>query len=88
MKMHLAVQNVVHDLLQREQDALSEADIDELFEHHWEVHGPIDHGYADSYRRAARRLIEFLTEIRAGETPEPRESFEIDVDDARIVVQP
>ena len=62
--------------------------MDALFGRHWMAHGPTDHGYADSYERAARRLIAFLMEVRAGETPEPRESFELDVGDARIVVRP
>ena len=88
MKMHSAVQAIVDDLLGREHGSLSETDLDALFGHHWAAHGPTDHGYADSYERAARRLTAFLVELRAGETPEQRESFMLDVGDAQIVVQP
>ena len=88
MRMHSAVQATVDDLLAREQGPPNETELDALFGRHWAAHGPTVHGYADSYERAARRLIGFLVELRAGETPEPRESFELDVGDARIVVRP
>ncbi len=88
MKMHSAVQAVVDDLLLAANAPLSETDIDELFRRHWVAHGPTDHGFAESYERAARRLVEFLVELRAGETPEPKASFVLDVGDAQIVVQP
>ena len=88
MKMHSAVQAIVDDLLVLEDGAPSEAEMDALFGRHWAAHGPTDHGYAESYERAARQLIAFLVELRAGETPEPRESFVLDVGDARVVVEP
>ena len=88
MKMHSAVQAMVDELLAREHGSPNETELDALFGRHWMAHGPTDHGYADSYERAARRLIAFLMEVRAGATPEPRESFELDVGDARIVVRP
>lgn len=88
MKMHSAVQAMVDELLAREHGPPNERELDELFGRHWVARGPTDHGYADSYERAARGLITFLMELRAGETPEPRESFELDVGDARIVVRP
>ena len=88
MKMHSAVQAMVDELLSREHGSPNETELDALFGRHWIAHGPTDHGYADSYERAARGLIAFLLELRAGETPEPRESFELDVGDARIVVRP
>ena len=88
MKMHSAVQAMVDDLLAREHGSPNEAELDALFGRHWMAHGPTDHGYADFYERAARRLIAFLMEVRAGETPEPREKFELDVGDARIIVRP
>ena len=88
IKMHSAVQAIVDDLLEREHGSLSETELNVLFKRHWAAHGPTDHGYADSYKRAARRLISFLVKLRACETPEPRESFVLDVGDARIVVQP
>ena len=88
MKMHLAVQAIVDDLLALEGTALSEVEIDALFERRWVALGPTDHGYAESYKGAARRLIAFLGQLRAGETPEARESFVLDVGDAQIVVQP
>ena len=88
MKMHSAVQAMADDLLAPDYELQSETELDALFGRHWAAHGPTDHGYADSYERAARRLIGFLVELRVGETPEPRESFELDVGDARIVVRP
>ena len=88
MKMHSAVQAMVDELLAREHGSPNETELDALFGRHWMAHGPTDHGYADSYERAAKRLIAFLMEVRAGETPEPRESLELDVGDARIVVRP
>ena len=88
MKMHSAVQAIADDLLVQEHGSLSKTDLDALFGHHWAAHGPTDHGYADSYERTARRLIAFLVELRAGETPDPRENFILDVGDAQIVVRP
>lgn len=88
MKMHSAVQAMVDELLSGDNGSPSETELDQLFGRHWMVHGPTDHGYADSYERAARRLIAFLLELRVGETPEPRERFELVVGDARIVVRP
>ena len=88
MRMHSAVQAMVDDLLAREHGSPNEAEFDALFGRHWVAHGPTDHGYAESYERAARRLIEFLVEMRTGEMPEPRESFELNVGDTRIVVRP
>ena len=75
-------------MLAREGGLLSQRDMDVFFGRHWVAHGPTDNGYADSYERAARRLISFLVELRTGETPEPRESFVLDVGDAQIVVRP
>ena len=88
MRMHSAVQATANDVLAREHGSPNETELDALFGRHWAAHGPTDHGYAGSYERAARRLIAFLVELRAGEMPEPRESFELDVGDARIVVRP
>ena len=88
MKMHSAVQATVDDMLAVEGQSLSQSDLEALFGRHWAAHGPTDHGYADSYERSAKRLIAFLVALRAGETPEPRETFVLDVGDARIVVQP
>lgn len=88
MKMHSAVQATVDELLTGEGKPLSPSEIETLFGRHWAAHGPTDHGYADSYERSAKRLIAFLVALRAGETPEPRETFVLDIGDARIVVQP
>ena len=88
MKMHSAVQATVDDLLALGNRTLSETEMDALFGRHWVAHGPIDHGYAASYRRAGRRLIAFLVKLRAGETPEPKESFMRNIGDAQIVVHP
>ena len=88
MKMHSAVQAMVDELLAPEQGSPSATELGRLFGRHWAAHGPTDHGYAESYERAARRLIGFLVELRADEAPEPTESLELDVGDARIVVRP
>ena len=88
MKMHSAVQATVDEMLAGDSKPLSRSDVETLFGRHWAAHGPTEHGYADSYERAAKRLINFLVELRAGETPEPRETFVLNVGDARIVVQP
>lgn len=88
MKMHSAVQATVDELLAAEGKPLSPSDLETLFGRHWASHGPTDHGYADSYERSAKRLIAFLVALRAGETPQPRETFVLDVGEARIVVQP
>ena len=88
MKMHTAVQATVDDMLVHEGGLLSQGDMDVLFGSHWAAHGPTDHNYANSYKRAARRLIAFLVELRAGETSEPKESFVLNVGNMRIIVQP
>ena len=88
MKMHSAVQATVEDLVRSEAGTLTETEVDTLFQRHWAELGPTNHGYADSYERAARRLIAFLTRLRAAETPEPAESLVLDVGDAQVIVRP
>lgn len=88
MQMHSAVQAVVDDVLEIEGGTPDNSTLDALFNDHWAAHGPTKHGHADSYQRAGRRLIGFLREIRAGETPEPHEKIELDVGDSRIIVRP
>ena len=88
MKMHSVVQAIVDDLVTHESRTLTETELDALFDRYWVTLGPTNHGYAETYERAARRLIAFLTELRAGETQQPSKSFILDVGDARIVVQP
>ena len=88
MKMHSAVQAIVDDLLVLKSGTPSETEMSALFELHWFARGPIDNGYAKSYEHAAKRLIAFLLELRADETPEPKKRFVLDVGDARVIVEP
>ena len=88
MKMHSAVQAIIDDLLVPDGGVRNESEMNALFECHWATYGPTDHGYAEAYESAARRLITYLADLRAGETPEPNDTFVLDVGDAQIVVQP
>ncbi|MEM7432633.1 MAG: ATP-dependent helicase [Pseudomonadota bacterium] len=88
MKMHNVVQDTIHDLLHHDTHLPDSADVDRLFDERWQARGPTDHGYADIYRRSARRMVQYLADLRAGETPHPVEPLTLGLGDAQVVVTP
>lgn len=88
MKMHNVVQDTIEDLLQHDDHRLDVAEVDRLFEERWQARGPTDHGYADNYRRSARQMIQYLADLRAGETPLPVEPLVLALGDAQVVITP
>lgn len=88
MKMHSAVQAVIDDLLTPSSKIRDETEVYTLFQRHWVALGPTDHGYSKAYERAASRLVTFLMELRAGETPQRAERLRLDVGNAQVIVRP
>ena len=54
----------------------------------WKERGPVDHGYADEYRRLASRLIKSLHESGAGRRFRKAEPIGLDLQNGRVVVEP
>lgn len=89
MQMH----DVVYDLLRwlREDArrwALASAEVIARFDEVWARKGPIEHGYADDYRRAGLDLVEALMRSRSGHLPGARDPVRIAVDGLHVVVEP
>ncbi len=58
------------------------------FEHIWQARGPIDHGFAEDYRRLASRLIAALLRSGAGYRFRKAEPLAIDLPSGRVMVEP
>jgi len=72
MKMHNVVSEVFEWLkTAHETTTPSKAELDVLFESAWQAKGAVDHGYADDYRRIARRLVDYLIEARSTDIRSP-----------------
>lgn len=67
MKMHSAVYEVLEWLGQNHSESTpSGEELEARFAQSWLDLGPVNHGYADDYRRIAERLVRYLMETRQG----------------------
>ena len=69
MKLHLAVQHVIDWVEANPTANPTEADIDARLTEAWEAHGPVEHGYAEEYRRIAGKMVNFYIRTRTGLMP-------------------
>ena len=66
----------------------TEAELDSLFQSHWETRGPVDHGYEDDYKRIGRQLLSYLFNLRSNEVPEAVTDLVLNLAGAQIIVRP
>jgi len=88
MKMHDVVQSVVDDLCSDIADNVSSDKIDDLIEVAWKALGPIDHGYAEDYRKSAERLIKFYISVRPNKGRQKPILSKLEIGKAIIDVRP
>lgn len=89
MKMH----NVVGDMFDwlkttHEMTLPNEAETAARFDQAWQAKGAVDHGYAEDYRRIARRLVDYLIETRSRGMPAPSAPISLEWTEGEILVQP
>jgi CRISPR/Cas system-associated exonuclease Cas4 (RecB family) len=89
MKMH----NVVGDVFDwlkttHEMTVPNEAELGARFDQAWQTRGAIDHGYAEDYRRIARRLVDYLVETRSRGVPAPAAPISLGWEEGEILVRP
>lgn len=89
MKMHNVVADV-NDWL-KNAHALTipeEAELNNRFDEAWHAKGPVDHGYADDYRRIARKMVSVVTQQRSRGAPIPVAPVSLAGGAGEIVVVP
>jgi hypothetical protein len=88
MKMHSAIQYAIDEIVDPAKQVATEAELDMLYQRHWEARGPIKHGYVDDYERIGRLLLSYLFNLRRNETPEPVTDLVLNLAGVQIVVRP
>lgn len=89
--------SVTHDCLYELMSWLSDArrdrpptgvEAEDAFEAIWRTQGPVEHGYADEYRRLASKLIGALLAAGAGQKFRDSEPIAINLVSGQVVVKP
>jgi hypothetical protein len=89
MKMGSAVYDVLEWIAQHHAESTpSISEFDTQFEKSWLLKGPVDHGYADDYKRIGYRLVEFLLETREGKTLVKPEVIKVSFPNGEISIVP
>ncbi len=89
MKMHNVVGDVLHWLkTEHAVTAPSKAELDARFDEAWQAKGSVGHGYAEDYRRIARRLVDVVIETRSHGVPAPATPISLGWAEGEILVQP
>ncbi|NOZ51692.1 MAG: UvrD-helicase domain-containing protein [Gammaproteobacteria bacterium] len=89
MKMHSAVYDVLDWLVRQHSESTPTlAELEAQYEQSWCNKGPVDHGYADDYRKIGQRLMEYLIETRQGRQLVKPEVLRISFPDGEISVLP
>tara|TARA_R110000787_G_scaffold7430_2_gene25397 strand:- start:9659 stop:13072 length:3414 start_codon:yes stop_codon:yes gene_type:complete len=88
MRMHNAVQALVDRLCNQHAHDPDRTWIDSEFEECWHAWGPVEHGYADDYKRLARGLVDHIVSVRTGETRRPPVTLTVEVGDGELLVTP
>ena len=88
MKMH----NVVGDVFDwlktvHAMTVPTEAELGARFDQAWQAKGSVDHGYAEDYRRIARRLVDVVIDTRSG-VPVPATPISLGWAEGEILVRP
>lgn len=89
MKMHNAVGDVFEWLKTTHETTIpSEAELGSRFDQAWQAKGAVNHGYAEDYRRIARRLVDYLVETRSRGVPAPAAPISLGWAEGEILVRP
>ncbi|MEM1152770.1 MAG: PD-(D/E)XK nuclease family protein [Pseudomonadota bacterium] len=89
MQMHSAVYEVLEWLGQHHSESNpSASELEAQFSQSWRNRGPVDHGYADDYRRIGQRLVQYLIETRQGRQLVKPEVLQVSFPEGEIRVLP
>jgi len=89
MHMHSAVHEVLEWLRQHHSESTPSADeLEAQFTRSWHNRGPVNHGYADDYRRIGQRLVQYLMETRQGRKLLKPEVLHVSFSEGEISVLP
>jgi DNA helicase-2/ATP-dependent DNA helicase PcrA len=89
MQMHSAVYDVLDWLGQQHGESTpSASELEAQFTKSWLNRGPVDHGYAEDYRRIGERLVQYLIETRQGRQMVKPEVLQVSFPEGEISVLP
>ena len=89
MQMHSAVYDVLDWLGQQHSESTPSAgELEAQFTQSWLNRGPVDHGYAEDYRRIGERLVQYLIETRQGRQLVKPEVLQVSFPEGEISVLP
>ena len=89
LQMHSAVREVLDWIGVNFSESNPTIDeINDSYERAWHSLGPIDHGYAEDYRKIGHRLVEFLIETRVGKQLVKPEKLKLSFPGGDIIVSP
>lgn len=89
MKMHNVVADVFDWLKTAHAvTAPTEAELGARFDEAWQAKGFVGHGYAEDYRRIARRLVDVVIETRGRGMPAPATPISLGWAEGEILVRP
>ncbi len=89
MQMHSAVHEVLEWLQQLYSESTpSTGELEAQFLKSWNNRGPVDHGYADDYRRIGHRLVQYLMETRKERQLVKPENLQVSFPEGEIRVLP
>jgi ATP-dependent DNA helicase UvrD/PcrA len=89
MQMHSAVYDVLDWLRQQHSESTpSASELEAQFSQSWLNRGPVDHGYAEDYRRIGGRLVQYLIETRLGRQLVKPEEMQVSFPEGEISVLP
>jgi superfamily I DNA/RNA helicase len=89
LQMHSAVREVLDWIGTDFSEANPTMDeLNDSYERAWLNLGPVDHGYAEDYRKIGHRLVEFLMETRTGKQFVKLEKLKLSFPGGDIIVSP
>lgn len=89
MQMHSAVYDVLDWLGQQHSESTPSAgELEAQFTQSWLNRGPVDHGYAEDYRRIGERLVQYLIETRQGRQMVKPEELQVSFPEGEVSVFP
>jgi DNA helicase-2/ATP-dependent DNA helicase PcrA len=89
MQMHDVIYEMLEWLGEHHSESTPSAEeLEVQFAKSWRNRGPVDHGYADDYRRISQRLMQYLIETRHGRQLIKPEVLQLNFPEGQITVLP
>jgi len=89
LKMHKAVREVIAWIGSNHSESNPTGEeLDDYYDKAWSALGPVDHGYAEDYKKIGYRLVEFLVESRSGKQLIKPESLQLSFAGGVVIVHP